>query len=431
MLVEVKLLGALGQRFGRKYKLDIDTPAEAFRALAAQLDGFMDYLYEAAKSGVGWQVVDDDPLGMVAQGLDVRIKSNRLILAPRIEVGDGVGRIIGGLALIAFSFLVPGGFLLSAATFGAIGSKLVLDGLSQLLTPTPDNRKADSETLGQAAARGYQGLAVPVLYGKCYINDLIPISATVYSEDIPLGIDGQGDVNWAGGTVATPDPYPLLTKMLLRFDNTLVDAKGYNTPVAAISGFPFAVNYSSNTKAFGSHSLALFSGASAVVVPGTALNIGSDSATIEGQFLIQAPDPSNNLLNQSGLVGRYDSATSLGYYWIYDHNTQEFKFVSDSFTVNWPYTLNTATTVFKHLALCVDKLANTVNMFVDGVPLGAASYPGVLGNPTVDLIVGATSLSFNNNGRWLKGYIDELRVTIGIARYASTFTPQTSYFASN
>ncbi len=425
MLVEVKLLGSLGQQFGRKYRLDINTPAEAFRALAAQLDGFMDYMYEAGKCGVGWQVVDDDPLGMVETGLDLRIKTNRLIIAPRIEVGDGVGRIIGGLALIAFSFLVPGGFLLSASTFGVIGAKLVLDGLSQLLTPTPDNRKADSETIGQAAARGYQGLAVPILYGRCYINDLIPISATVYSEDIPLGADGAGGVNWGGGVAADADLYPSFTKMLLHFDLNLTDAKGNVTPT---SQNPY---WSSVKKVFGSYALSLagfnvFNGGSPVVVSGTALDVGTSSATFEGQFYIEAPD-SSNTLNQSTLISRYDSATSLGYYWVYDHTTQELRFVSDAFTAQWAYTINTAAPVFRHFALCVNTLANTVNSFVNGSELGAASYFGTLGNPTVPLMIGATSLA--TNGRWMKGYVDELRVTIGIARYAAGFTPPTGPFS--
>jgi predicted phage tail protein len=425
MIVEVKLLGGLGQRFGRKYKLDIDTPAEAFRALAAQLDGFMDYMYEAAKSGIGWQVVDDDPLGMVAEGLDLRVKTNRLIIAPRVEVGDGVGRIIGGLALIAFSFLVPGGFLLSAATFGAIGAKLVLDGLSQLLTPTPDNRKADSETLGQAAARGYQGLAVPILYGKCYINDLIPISATVYSEDIPLGVDGQGTVNWGGGLVETIDPYPTQTKLLLHFDFNVIDSKGNATPETTYG------SWSSVNKVFGSYALAL-SGfntqATYVAVPAItpALDIGADSATFEGQFYIDGPYSGT----QSTLISRWDAVNSLGYYWLYDHTTQQFRFTSGNFTTNWAYPL-TGAPIFRHLALCVDKLANTVNCFVNGVPLGSIPYGGTLGTqPSNRFLIGALTDDSSIAGR-LKGYVDELRVTVGVARYASQFAPPTSAFANN
>jgi predicted phage tail protein len=426
MLVEVKLLGALGQRFGRKYKLDIDTPAEAFRALAAQLDGFLDYLYEAAKSGVGWQVVDDDPLGMVAEGLDLRVKTNRLIIAPRVEVGDGVGRIIGGLALIAFSFLVPGGFLLSAATFGAIGAKLVLDGLSQLLTPTPDNRKADSETLGQAAARGYQGLAVPILYGKCYINDLIPISATVYSEDIPLGVDGEGGVNWGGGLVETIDPYPTQTKLLMHFDFNLNDSKGNCTPEGSNTF------YSNIKKVFGSYALALAGfdiQGSYVAIPAItpALDLGANSATFEGQFYIDAPYSGT----QSTLISRWNDTTSLGYYWLYDHTTQEFRFTSGNFTTNWAYTLSTSAPVFRHLALCVDKLANTVNCFVNGVPLGSIAYGGTLGTqPSNRFLIGALKDDSSIAGR-LKGYVDELRVTVGVARYASQFAPPTSAFANN
>jgi predicted phage tail protein len=427
VLVEVRLLGSLGQRFGRKYKLDIDTPAEAFRALAAQLDGFLDYIYEAAKSGIGWQVVDRDPLGMLAESLDLRIQTDRLIIAPRVEMGDGVGRIIAGAALIAFSFLVPGGFILSASTFGVIGAKLVLDGLSQLLTPTPDNRKADSETIGQAAQRGYQGLAVPILYGKVYINDLIPISATVYSEDIPLGTDGQGTVNWAGGTTPEVDPYPTLTKMLLHLDNNLVDAKGNTTPGGVVNSA-----FSSSTKVFGSYSFYMSGVAdgSYISVPATtSLLAGTSSATFEGQYRIYSPEASNTA-NQSMLVGRYDFASSLGYYWLYDHTTQQFRFASNAFIANWAYTLPIASPIFHHLALSIDTLSHTANCFVDGVPLGAVPYPGYLGNPNLPLTIGVAQ-SLSTIEKRMKGYVDEFRLSIGIARYASTFTPPAASFANS
>ncbi len=426
MLVEVKLLGALGQRFGRKYRLDINTPAEAFRALAAQLDGFLDYLYDAAKAGVGWQIVDDDPLGMVADGLDLRMKTDRLIIAPRVKVGDGVGRIIAGIALIGFSFLLPGGFLLSASTFGLVGAKLALDGLAQLLTPTPDNRKADSQTIDRAAQRGYQGLAVPILYGKCYINDLIPISATVYSEDIPLG-DAAGGVGWAGGLTPEVDPYPTATKMLLHLDGNLTDAKGNTVPGGVVSSA-----FSSTTKKFGSHSFYMsgVAGGSYISVPATtALLAGGSSVTIEGQYQIYTPDASNTL-NQTTLMSRYDFATNLGYYWLYDHTTQEFRFVSDTFTANWAYTLSTVSPVFKHLAVCVDTVADTINCFVDGVPLGSIAYTGSLGNPALPFLIGITQ-DVSTLNRRLLGYIDEFRFTVGVARYVSTFTVPTASFANS
>ena len=425
MLVEIKLLGALGQRFGRKYKLDIETPAEAFRALAAQLDGFLDYIYAAAKSGIGWQVVDQDPLGMVAKDLDLRIRSARLIIAPRIEMSSGVLKIIAGAALIAFSFLVPGGFILAASTFGAIGAKLVLDGISQLLTPTPDNRKADSETINQGAQRGYQGLAVPILYGTVYINDLIPISATVYSGDIPLGADGEGTVNWTGGSVAEIDPYPSLSKILLHLDNNFTDAKGNTNPTGVI-------DFSSIKKAFGSYSYRLtgVSAGSYISIPATSsIDISTSSATIEGQYLIEAPD-SSNTLNQSTLISRYDWASNIGYYWLYDHISQQFRFVSNSFTANWAYSLSTVSPVFKHLALSINTMAGLVNCFVDGIPLGSITYSGNLGSPNLPLLIGANQ-NISTVDRRLKGYIDEFRLSVGIARYAATFTPPTSSYANN
>jgi predicted phage tail protein len=424
MLVEVKLLGSIGQKFGRKYTLEIDTAAEALRALAAQIDGFLDYLYEAAAAGINWHVVNDDPLGLSETELDLRLSTNRLIISPRVTVGDGVTKLITGIALVAFSFLVPGGFLLSSATWGLIGAKLAIDGISTLLTSSSSS-DASAQTIELASKQGYQGLPVPILYGEVYITDLIQISATVFSEDIALG-DADDTVNWGGGSTAEVDPYPTLTKVLLHLDNNLIDEKSNTSPVG------INPNFSSVKKKFGSYSFALsgITGGSYFQIPSSsATNSGGMSTTIEGQYLIEAPD-SSNTLNQSTLISRYDWNTSLGYYWLYDHTTQEFRFVSDAFTANWAYTLSTVSPNFQHLALSIDTLGQTVNSFVGGIPLGSIAYTGSLGNPALPLLVGANQ-NISAIDRRLKGYVDEFRLSIGVARYAATFTPPTSYYAAS
>ncbi|MEI8337945.1 MAG: LamG domain-containing protein [bacterium] len=64
---------------------------------------------------------------------------------------------------------------------------------------------------------------------------------------------------------------------------------------------------------------------------------------------------------------------------------------------------------------------NTLYVFVDGHLVGSAPYSGNVGNGS-GFYVGSET----GQGAWFNGYIDELRVTKGEARWISDFTPPTS-----
>jgi hypothetical protein len=77
-----------------------------------------------------------------------------------------------------------------------------------------------------------------------------------------------------------------------------------------------------------------------------------------------------------------------------------------------------------HMALV--RNGNTVTMYLNGNSVGSISYSGSLGSST-DRPALATSDSVASGGReFLNGYIDDLRITKGVARYTSNFTPPTS-----
>ena len=83
-----------------------------------------------------------------------------------------------------------------------------------------------------------------------------------------------------------------------------------------------------------------------------------------------------------------------------------------------------STGVWTHLAWTYQKASNTMRIFINGV---LNTTTTISGTPSISttanpILVGAsTTVGFN-------GYIDDLRVTTGIARYTSTFTPPTSAF---
>ena len=88
----------------------------------------------------------------------------------------------------------------------------------------------------------------------------------------------------------------------------------------------------------------------------------------------------------------------------------------DIATSNNPFALQTWT----HLAVVCNNLAVTI--FVNGVTNGT----GTLASSTTSPISTVGRLLFNDYD--LDGYMDELRITKGVARYTSNFTPPTAPF---
>jgi len=186
-VVTIRLLGEAGRRFGRQFKLAVQNPAEAIRALSVQIPGFRQYLMDSSDNGINWRVVTEDPLGLDSEQLEWPC-SKRLILAPQPAGRGAVGRIIGGVALIALSF-IPGFAAWAGPTaYGLIigtGSSLILGGVASLLTPTPrvsstdqgnNEQQRNSYAFDKSNINSVQGQVVPVLYGARRIGSLPVLS---------------------------------------------------------------------------------------------------------------------------------------------------------------------------------------------------------------------------------------------------------------
>ena len=203
-MVTIRLLGEAGRRFGRVFHLAVGSASEAVRALCVQLPELRLYLANSAENGVAWRVVTEDPLGLAEDELDWPC-SKRVVLAPQ-PVGRGaVGKIIAGVALVAFAIIagpVAGGFLGlgmggflgggAAIAIGTIGAGLIFGGVAELLTPTPrmpgvsgvggsitESDRSDqqkSALFDKSNANTAQGDVVPVLYGERLIGSLAVLS---------------------------------------------------------------------------------------------------------------------------------------------------------------------------------------------------------------------------------------------------------------
>lgn len=207
-MVQVKLLGELGRRFGRCYSFMVRNPRDVISALSNQLDGFKEYFATAHENNVGFKLIKDSPEGMDYDELEM--SCDRLVIAPMIAgAGSNVGRILIGAALIGLAF-IPGvgafsatsaSVLKGAAVAGSLtkvgtilfslGASMVLTGIAGLLTPpvkTPssDSEKKDSFMFDRAVELTTQGLPIPLLYGRYLAVAPLTISSAISTETIPV-----------------------------------------------------------------------------------------------------------------------------------------------------------------------------------------------------------------------------------------------------
>lgn len=191
----IRLYGALGEQFGRVWRFDVKSPAEAVRALCSQLPGFRQYLQK--HSAPGYRVLcDTQARGERELGLGTNADTIRLV--PVVAgAGKGLGQIFLGAALIGASFFLPTGPLISGFSFSAssiafsMGSSLLLGGIAQSLTKTPSSsnesvEKPDNKpsyAFDGAVNTAAQGNPVPVCYGELIVGSQV-ISAGLTTEQV-------------------------------------------------------------------------------------------------------------------------------------------------------------------------------------------------------------------------------------------------------
>jgi predicted phage tail protein len=185
MLRKIKLYGKLAKFVGHRIlEADVATAAEAVRFLVAnwpELERHMaDQYYRVS---VGTYDLDLEELHDPAGQQEIKI-------VPVMAGAGATARIIAGIALVAFSLLLPGvGAAIGGALMtkiGLIGGALILGGVAQLLTPTPriptgpdtqnDPRKSYSFSGIQNTSR--QGVPVPIVYGETIVGSVV-ISAGI------------------------------------------------------------------------------------------------------------------------------------------------------------------------------------------------------------------------------------------------------------
>ena len=201
MLRKIKLYGKLAKFIGKRVlQADVATAAEAVRFLVTnwpELEKHMaDQYYRVS---VGTYDLSQDELHDPAGQQEIKI-------VPVVAGAGAVGRIIAGVALVAFAFFAFPAIAAATLPFTqtainiavgiqtaliGIGGSLALGGVAQLISPVPtiqtgtdtqqDPRKSFSFSGIQNTSR--QGVPLNVVYGETIVGSIV-ISAGVDTEQV-------------------------------------------------------------------------------------------------------------------------------------------------------------------------------------------------------------------------------------------------------
>lgn len=183
MLRKIELHGVLGEKFGKSFELDVESPREAAHAIACQIREFKIFMLRAEQEGMRFAVFTDDK-NIGEDEIDSITEAKVIHIVPKImgAGGDAMGwlQVIAGAVLIGFSGGNP--------AMIAAGAGMMMGGAASLLMPSPNIGERDEEGnranygFGGAVTTTAQGNPVPILFGERIIGGFI-VSAGIYTED--------------------------------------------------------------------------------------------------------------------------------------------------------------------------------------------------------------------------------------------------------
>lgn len=164
-MINVVLHGPFAAFHDGPIKVEAKNAFEAIEAISRQITGFQ----PTARTGkarvkvVGYET---------EESLYIDVPENETLhVVPQLnggKAGNAWLQILAGVALIGVSF-IPGIGTMAASIAMKVGAMLVLGGLSQLLSPQPENDKDEqvkSRYLGTPGNTVQIGTRIPILYGE-------------------------------------------------------------------------------------------------------------------------------------------------------------------------------------------------------------------------------------------------------------------------
>lgn len=157
-MVRLQFAGYL-RRYGRRFELEVSSAGEALRCLCYQIDGLKREINRGQfRVRVAGHDMTED---CIVAGLNTPLNDNDVITIVPVIGGAKSGGflgIIGGAALIAGAFFIPGGFL------------------ATMLTRTPgapnfsEGNSESNQYFSSLSNRIGQGYPVPLCYGEMVVG---------------------------------------------------------------------------------------------------------------------------------------------------------------------------------------------------------------------------------------------------------------------
>ena len=205
------------------------------------------------------------------------------------------------------------------------------------------------------------------------------------------------------------------TSLLLNFTNAGVFDNAAMNDLTTVG----SAQISTAQAKFGTGSISFNGTNSALTAPySVLLNYGLAAFTIE--FFVNFSDLSSNKI----ILDTYTSAAAGGGYQIYWRlSGQSIAFYANGVVVAQSSFNSHVTGTWYHVAVTRDS-ANTLRIFIDGTQYASVAYSSDINVATSAML--ALGYQRTTGTNWFNGYLDDVRVTKGYARYTANFTPPTA-----
>ncbi|MFW2174358.1 tail assembly protein [Acinetobacter guillouiae] len=195
MLKTIKLYGVLGKKFGKEFKLAVESTREAVKALSVQVPSFEQFMLTAHEQGLTFAVFQDDE-NISEDQIDFETGAKVIKIVPKVigAGGNGIFETILGLVMVV------AGVITQQYWAVGMGVGMMIGGVAQMLAPKVDTEDQNQD--GNRANKGFggavttiaQGNPVPILYGQREVGGFI-VNAGQFAVDT----FSSADAGFTGG----------------------------------------------------------------------------------------------------------------------------------------------------------------------------------------------------------------------------------------
>ena len=266
--------------------------------------------------------------------------------------------------------------------------KLFIDGVQKSVT---------NSTIFNSTSFGQNGFAVGVVSTPVYLTGYMSSVRVV-----------KGTAVYTAGFTPSTTPLTAIsgTSLLLNFTNAgMYDAAAKNNMLST------GTAQASTTQAKWSPTSAFFNGSSSLsAIANTGFAYGTGDFTWELWVYMSTTSGNQYILDHGVLSGTLSYNNGLTYY-------NPTTGIGSALYTTAP-TLTAGT--WNHIA--VARQSGTTRLFLNGTLIATGADSNNFGNASV------TIAQYGGGGLYLNGYIQDLRLTKGVARYTANFTPPTAAF---